>query len=375
MKKYLKTIALVLVTASATFFITLLAFRLYYGINDELFRELHKYVRARADISAHYVGEYDEAALTDASLAAAVAALSDPWSYYMTAEEYAAYAQADSNTHEGIGIQFLRTEDTNDMEIVSVNAGSPAEEAGLLPGERILAIDGVPVNTLTETEIGKQILDAIGTVLSLTVADSGGEIRETSIVPGAYEISPVSYSLLEDGIGYIAVSNFRSRSAEEGIAAIENLIEQGAKALIFDVRNNPGGKVSEMLSLLDRLLPEGDIFISADRNGNEKVETSDAECLTLPIAVLVNKNSYSAAEYFAAILQEYGWAQVIGEQTTGKGRSQITLPLPGESAIHISAKRYYTPGGTDLSEIGGLLPDYIVSDPDGQLEAALEFLK
>ena len=170
-------------------------------------------------------------------------------------------------------------------------------------------------------------------------------------------MSPVEYQMLDDSVGYIAVANFRKGAGADAVAAAEELIGQGAQALVFDVRNNPGGQVSELEELLDYLLPEGDIFIRADKHGKEVVETSDADCVELPAAVIVNGDSYSAAEYFAAALREYGWAVVVGEATTGKARSQITVSLPDGSAVHISKYTYLTPQRNDLFEAGGIVPD------------------
>jgi carboxyl-terminal processing protease len=163
--------------------------------------------------------------------------------------------------------------------------------------------------------------------------------------------------MLEDNVGYVAITNFRQGAASDAIEAIEALLEQGATSLVLDVRSNPGGQVTELVELLDYLLPEGDIFIRADKKGREVVEVSDEECLDMPMAVLVNGDSYSAAEYFAAALREYNWATVVGEATTGKARSQVTIPLWDGGAVHLSKYTYLTPQRQDLYEAGGLVPD------------------
>ena len=144
--------------------------------------------------------------------------------------------------------------------------------------------------------------------------------------------------------------------------------------MVVDLRSNGGGYVSELTSLLDTLLPKGEIFVSVDDKGKEKVTESDANCVELPMAVLVNAGSYSAAEYFAAVLREYDVAAVVGEATTGKGRSQINVPLLDGSAVHVSSKRYLTPARVDLSETGGIVPDVALElgENDAQLAAAME---
>lgn len=183
--------------------------------------------------------------------------------------------------------------------------------------------------------------------------------------------TPVAVAtLLEDDIGLVTISNFDSRCYDETIAAIEELLAQGAEALIFDVRYNPGGYKSELVEVLDYLLPEGPLFRSEDYQGNISVDKSDASCLDIPMAVLVNGESYSAAEFFAAALREYGVAVIVGEQTCGKGYFQQTYQLSDGSALGLSVGKYSTPNGVWLAEVGGLTPDIQV-DVDDETEAAI----
>ena len=199
-----------------------------------------------------------------------------------------------------------------------------------------------------------------------------------------------TYTMLDKHIGLIRIENFDLRCAEETIAAIETLLEQGAEGLIFDVRGNPGGYAEELVKILDYLLPEGDLFRTVDYAGREHVDTSDADCLELPMAVLVNQDSYSAAEFFAAALREYDWAVVVGQKTCGKGYFQNTLPLSDGSAVGLSVGKYFTPNGESLADVG-VTPDRVVEvdedtrwkiyygtlpiEEDVQLEAALELLE
>jgi len=188
----------------------------------------------------------------------------------------------------------------------------------------------------------------------------------------------------------VTIENFDDRCAAETIAAIESLLEQGVESLIFDVRNNPGGYAHELVELLDYLLPEGDLFRTVDYKGVEDVEISDAACLDIPMAVLVNGESYSAAEFFAAALQEYEAATVVGEKTTGKGHFQSTFLLSDGSAVALSIGKYYTPKGVSLEGVG-IVPDVVVPvepetareiyygrltpEEDPQIQEALEALK
>jgi carboxyl-terminal processing protease len=163
--------------------------------------------------------------------------------------------------------------------------------------------------------------------------------------------------MLEENIGLVRINNFDERSAEETLAAIAALTEQGAQALIFDVRFNPGGYKVELCKILDYLLPEGPIFRSQTYDGKESITESDEACLDLPFAVLVNGQSYSAAEFFAAALDEYDKAVVIGEPTVGKSYFQNTYRLRDGSAVALSVGKYCTPNGVSLADVGGLKPE------------------
>ena len=197
--------------------------------------------------------------------------------------------------------------------------------------------------------------------------------------------------MLPGNIGYIRIKNFNTNCAKQTLAAIESLVQQGATALVFDVRNNGGGYVNEMNQILDYLLPEGDLFRAVSTDGREEVDTSDSRCLEMPMAVLVNAYSYSCAEFFAAALREYDWATVVGQATTGKAYFQNTFRFADGSAIGLSVGQYFTPKGVSLAQEGGLQPDVEVEvdemtfamiyanvlprAEDPQLNAALEALE
>ena len=172
-----------------------------------------------------------------------------------------------------------------------------------------------------------------------------------------------SGQMLTDGIGMVTIENFDGRCADETIAAIESLLDQGAEKLIFDVRNNPGGYKHELCKVLDYLLPEGPLFRSEYYDGTVNVDESDAKCLELPMAVLVNSESISAAEFFAAALDEYEAATVVGEQTIGKGYFQQSYKLSDGSAVGLSVGRYTTPKGVSLTDVG-ITPDVVVEVDD-----------
>lgn len=215
------------------------------------------------------------------------------------------------------------------MEAVAENG--PAAAAGLRPGDTILAVGEVRLAGEDRNRGTELIQGEAGTQVELLLRGSGGEERTVSVTRGRVEEHPVSYALLADGTGLITIQNFNSRCADEAIAAVDALREQGAERLVFDVRNNGGGFLDELTRLLDYLLPEGPIFRSQTKAGRETVVSSDAGCVEMPMAVLVNENTYSAAELFAAELQEWDWGEVVGVQTFGKGFSQQTFPSSTEA--------------------------------------------
>ncbi len=313
-----------------------------------------KLAEAAEILRENYIGGVDEEALADSAISGMVYGLGDPWSYYMTAAEVKAYRERTGNRYGGIGIVLRNGE--NGAEISKVYARSPAGEAGVMAGSRFLALGEESLEGLSMDETAEKISAAIKTgTVELRLLCPDGEERSYSLTPGSVLTEPVSARLLE-GLGYIRIENFEDRSAQDAIRAVEDFRAQGVGGLIFDVRANPGGQLSELLELLDYLLPEGTLFSCRHIDGTEEVETSGPECVTLPMAVLINEDTYSAAEFFAAALWEYGWADLIGARTSGKGRAQITVPLEDGSAIHISSVDYFTPQGNSLQGVG-LTPD------------------
>ena len=360
-------------TAGATYALTI------GGIGSkQYFDDAKAYVEIEKIINENYIGSADDDTLFNAAASAMVRSIDDKWSYYMSPEEYAAYKLTSSNEYAGIGIS-VKQNDSGDFEIFSVDSGTPAEAAGLTAGQLIVSVDGQPVADMTLSEMQELIRSKLNKDFPMVVSDKkGNEVSVTVACEIIYK-DPVSSRMLDGNIGYIKIANFEAGSSEGTINAIERLVAEGATSFIFDVRNNPGGLLSELVSLLDYLLPDGDLFISVDKQGNETVKTSDKICLSSKMAVLVNANTYSAAEFFAAALQEYDWATIVGENTTGKARSQITLELSNGGAVHISTHKYLTPDRVDLSEVGGIKPDIEAldtdEDPQVQLNAAITALK
>lgn len=311
-------------------------------------------------IEAKFIGEVDETAMGDAAADGMISALGDRWSYYMSADEYEDYLERMANAYVGIGITIQMMEDESGFLILQVTQGGPAEEAGLLAGDIVVAVFDQRVAGWAMEDVRDLVKGEEGTYVDITVQRNGMEIT-VPVERRPIQTPVAEATMLENHVGLVAIYNFDSRCADETIAAIEQLLEQGAEALIFDVRYNPGGYASELVMVLDYLLPEGELFRTVDYAGREEVDMSDADCLEIPMAVLVNSESYSAAEFFAAALREYDYATIVGEQTSGKGYFQRTYQLSDGSAVGLSVGKYFTPKGVSLAEAGGILPDMVVS--------------
>ena len=306
-------------------------------------------------IEDYYIEDVDITALEDAAAEAMVESAGDRWSYYIPASEYAAYVEHSENAYVGIGITITVAHDGDGLQVMEVNPGSSAEEAGILVDDVIIAIEGQSASGMTTTDARNLVRGKEGTQVALTIR-RGTEKIDLSVTRKTVQVPVATSQMLEGNVGLITITNFDARCASETIAAIEALQAEGAEKLIFDVRNNPGGYADELVKLLDHLLPEGDLFRTVDYAGREAVDKSDAAWLDIPMAVLVNGESYSAAEFFAVALQEYGAATVVGEKTTGKGYFQTTFPLQDGSAVALSIGKYFTPKGVSLEGVG-ITPD------------------
>ena len=315
-------------------------------------------------IETYFIDDYDEDTLADGAASGMVDATGDEWSYYLSADEVAAYEESMANAYVGVGITITEDAEAGGMRVEEVVSGGPAEEAGIRVGDLLLAVEGEDVLTLGIDGTRNLVRGEEGTRVNMHFSRNGTEY-DVSVERRSIETPVVTGELLDGSIGYVKIDNFDDRSAAETIAFVQDLIGQGAEALLFDVRFNPGGYADELVKVLDYLLPEGDLFRSVDYAGREEVDTSDASCVELPMAVLVNEDSYSAAEFFAAALQEYEWATIVGSQTYGKGNFQTAFYLSDGSMVNLSIGKYYTPGGKSLSETG-VTPDVVVDLDDEQ---------
>lgn len=314
----------------------------------------------------------------DGALDGMVEGLGDRWSYYLDPESYQSTLQSRANNYVGIGVT-VSYEREDGLLVQDVTQDGPAQQAGVVAGDLITQVDGTSVAGDARYQATDLIAGEEGTQVELTILGADGSTRTVTCTRQTLKSDSVSSKLLDNGVGYVRLDNFYAGCADSLQREVESLMDQGATSLVLDVRSNPGGYVSELIDALDYLLPEGPIFVERPRWGKETVYESDASCVDLPMVVMVDANSYSAAELFAAQLRESVQAPIVGEVTSGKGYAQLTFPLVNGGGLGLSVSAYCTGSGHSL--IGeGITPDVELSldtsgGTDNQLQAALELLQ
>ena len=343
----------------------------------------------QALMETYYLEEIDTEQVEDYLYKGAVAGLGDIYAAYYTEEEYQSLIDSTNGSYYGIGVEISQNMSTGIITISRIFEGSPAEEAGLLPGDVIYKIAGQEVTGEDLNKVVSLIKGEEYTTVSVEVARDGQSgYLEFEVERRTIEVPTVESEMLEDNIGYIAITSFDDVTTEQFMTALDTLESQGMEALIVDLRNNGGGLVSSVCAILDRLLPEGLIVYTEDKYGNREEEFSDAEnYFDKPMAVLVNGNSASASEIFAGAIKDYGIGTLVGTTTYGKGIVQKIYPLSDGTAVKLTVSKYYTPNGNNIHGTG-IEPDVTVElsedlmyevevpkEEDTQLQAAIEALK
>lgn len=338
----------------------------------------------KAYINTYYLGEdeIDESDLENGIYKGYVEALGDPYSTYYTKEEYEELLESQSGEYRGIGVMVSQNRETGVINIVTVYDNTPAEEAGVLDGDILYKVEEEEVTGVDLDQVVTKIKGEEGTTVHITIyRPSTNEYIDLEVTRRTIQVPTVEYEMVdeENKIGYISITQFEMNTDEMFSSALEDLKSQGMKSVVFDLRNNPGGLYESVCNMLDELLPEGTIVYTLDKNGRKQVEVSDAECLDIPMAVLINGESASASEIFAGAVQDYKVATIIGTQSFGKGIVQSVFPLKDGSAIKLTVSKYYTPNGVNIHK-KGITPDIEMEDDaktenDEQLDRALEELR
>lgn len=314
----------------------------------------------------------------DQALAGMVEGLGDRWSYYLDPESYQSTLENRANNYVGVGVT-INYEREEGLLVLEVVEGGPAHKAGVVAGDVITHVDGTSVAGEARYQASDLIAGEEGSQVQLTLLGEDGTSRTVTCTRQTLKSESASSKLLDDGVGYVRLDNFYSGAADSLREQVERMMEQGATSLVLDVRSNPGGYITELIDILDYMLPQGPVFVERPRWGSETVYESDEACVDLPMVVLVDANSYSAAELFAAQLRESAQVPIVGEVTSGKGYAQLTFPLLNGGGLGLSVSAYCTGSGHSL--IGeGITPDVELAldttdGTDNQLQAALDLLK
>lgn len=398
-RKIYKYVMLVVITAFVTFLITSIAFSNYYtgGNISEIFwpssdsntSQLTTSINAiKTIIDQKYLGNIDDKALIESAITGYVEGLGDIYSEYITVEQMEEYTMQLMGNYVGIGIYMIANEEYNLIQVLTPIPESPASEAGILPGDLIKTIDGVEYTAEDMTIAANKIKGIEGTTVKLVIIRENQEI-ELELTRRTVLTNPISEELLEENIGYLAISSFDKGTAEEFYKKYKDLEAKGIKRLIIDLRNNGGGIVQEATQIADYITNKGDkLLITVDKNSKEDITKSKNDpIINIPVVVLVNENTASASEILAGALKDLNKATVVGAKTYGKGVIQQISTLSDGSGLKLTIAEYFTPNKNKINGIG-IEPNEIVKLPetvqnllllerkdDTQLDKAIEILK
>lgn len=321
-----------------------------------------KLSRIKSIIDTYYLNDIDEEKMTEGMYKGLVSSLEDPYSVYYTKDEFAALMESSSGSYCGIGAYVSQDVKTGVITIVKPFEGGPAYEAGMLPGDIIYKVEDEEVTGKDLSEIVSKMKGEEGTTVNIEIIREGeSEPIKLTIERRTVEVPTISYEMLDNKVGYIQIAEFDEVTGPQFRSAIEDLDEQGMKGLVIDLRNNPGGLLDTVCDMLDRMLPEGLIVYTEDKNGTrtEEVKSTAEESFDKPLVVMINGNSASASEVFAGAIQDYGVGTILGTTSFGKGIVQSVIPLSDGSGVKVTVSKYYTPKGRNIHEIG-IEPDVVV---------------
>ncbi len=339
-------------------------------------------------IDKYYMDKVDKNTMSEGIYKGLLSSLNDPYSVYYTKDEYTALMESSSGVYYGIGATVTSDVKTGVLSIVKPFVGGPAYEAGILPGDVLYKVNGEEVTGKDITEVVGKIKGEEGTTVTVSIIREGkSDPIDYTITRKKVEVPTIEYQMLDNKIGYIAVSEFDEVTAEQFRAAVDDLEKQGEKGLVIDIRNNPGGLLDTVVDMLRRMLPKGMIVYTEDKYGKrDEYKCDGKEEFNKPLAVLINGNSASASEIFAGAIQDYKKGTLVGTTSFGKGIVQSILPLNDGTAIKVTVSKYYTPKGRNIHKIG-ITPDVTVElkeslrqkvviekSEDNQLQKALQIL-
>ena len=388
--KIYKIIMLMVLVAFITFLVTTIGMQQYFkgdikNTQDTITSELKNFRRI---IDKYYLGEVNEEKLKEGAIRGYIEGLEDPYTEYISKEDMKDYLEDTMGNFVGIGIYMVKDTNADKIMVLSPIKNSPAEKAGVQPGDYIIKVNDVTYTAEQMTEASNKIKGEEGSTVKLELL-RGNETITYEIKRENIKVNPVEAKVLQNNIGYIKFSSFDEDTAEDFKKKYEELNKQGIKSLIIDLRNNGGGIVTEALEIADYFTPKDSILLyEVDKNNKEEIEKSKNDpIINMPTIILTNENTASSSEILAGALKDLGKAKIVGTKTYGKGAIQEVLSLPDGSGIKITSEEYLTPNKTKINKVG-IQPDVEVELPktvknildveekdDTQLQKAIEMLK
>lgn len=341
-------------------------------------------------IDRYYIDDVDESVIEEGIYKGMLEALNDPYSMYFNEEEFKMFTTDSDASFGGIGVTVMANTEDNTILVVSVTEGSPSEKAGILPGDKIIKAEGTDVEGNNLDKAVSIMRGELGTNVTVTIyRESTKETLDFTMKRELIEIPTVDYKMLDNQIGYIQLTSFDGVSYTQFKNAYDTLTQAGQKALIVDLRFNGGGRLDIAEDIADLLIPEGPIVYLEDKTNDEgKVvnSVSDANCIQVPLVMLVNGYSASASEVLTGAVKDYKVGTIVGTTTFGKGIVQTVIPISDGTGVKITTGKYYTPSGVCIHGTG-IVPDYEIEMPqelkntvgvpyeqDVQLQKAVEVL-
>lgn len=377
MNKILKTIIAVLLIAIISSISTLGLIYYALGFNEQGFSNLMRFITAYRFIETKYVNDTDDIKLIDGAIDGMVKSLNDPHSNYLSPKMYKTLMEQTEGSFAGIGV-VMGMDNEQKIHIVGIMENSPGQKAGLQEGDEILAVDGVPVTQMAFDEVAAHVRGQAGTDVVLTIMRDNTN-QDITITRDNIKLKTVGHKMLDNNVGYIQIVSFSEDTANEFNEAYNDLKNQGMKALVLDLRNNPGGLLTTCVEIAKKLVPKGEIVSIVDKQGNKETYSSSLEAPEYPLVVLINKNSASASEILSGAIQDTKAGTIIGNTSYGKGSVQTILPMFEDDAVKLTIAKYYTPSGRSIDGTG-ITPDIEINlnenaTLDTQLDKALEVLK
>jgi carboxyl-terminal processing protease len=353
-------------------------------------REISKVQNIKTYIKNNYLREVDDEKMLEGQLKGMVQSLNDPYSVYMTSDEFASFAQETSGVYGGIGVIVTPGED-NLITVVSPIEDTPGERAGIKTGDRIIRVNGVEYSAENMDEAVKVMKGKPKTKVTITIMrldkEGNNQTLDLDIVREEIRLITVKSNIIDNNIGYIRITSFDELTYKDFKENLSKLEKSNIKGLIIDLRNNPGGLLNVCAEIADELLGAGDIVYTQTKDGTREYLKSDKNQITIPIVLLVNEGSASASEILAGAVKDHQRGELIGTKTFGKGVVQRIRELSDGSGIKLTVSEYFTPNGTNIHGIG-ITPDIVLElnegvenigpgyiSEDNQLQKAVEVIK